>query len=56
MKQLHDSCYVGPEKNHRVIQDNDPAKSNAWKIALERHEQEIAMQKNLNQDVVANHF
>ena len=38
IKQLHDSCYVGPEKNHRVIQDSDPAKSNAWKIALERHE------------------
>lgn len=34
VKQLHDSCYVGPDQNHRVIQDSNPAKSNAWKQAL----------------------
>ena len=42
IKQLHDSCYVGPEQNHRVIQDSNPAKSNAWRQALQRHEEEIA--------------
>ena len=48
-KALHDSCYVAPDMNHRVIQDNDPAKNIAWKQALERHEQHIAKQKNFNE-------
>ena len=38
IKQLHDSCYVAPHKNPRVIQDSDPVKSLAWKEALQRHE------------------
>lgn len=42
IKQLHDSCYVSPEQNHRVIQDANPAKNNAWRQALQRHEEEIA--------------
>ena len=38
LKALHDSCYVEPERNPRVIQDTDPVKKNAWKDALARHE------------------
>ena len=29
MKPLNDSCYVVPEKNPRVIQDNNPVKQKA---------------------------
>jgi len=29
IKPLHDSCYVAPDRNFRVIQDNDPAKNTA---------------------------
>lgn len=56
LKPLHDSCYVGPEQNPRVIQDGNPAKSLAWKQALERHEAEIAKQKDFNTQVLTHHF
>jgi len=56
IKQLHDSCYVGPDANPRVIQDTNAAKSSAWKQALQRHEDQIASSKNFNQDVVTKHF
>ena len=41
VKALHDSCYVSPDQNHRVIQDHNPAKSEAWKQALQRHEEQV---------------
>ena len=34
LKSLNDSCYVVPEKNYRVLQDNDPVKVTAFKAAL----------------------
>ena len=55
-KALHDSCYIAPEKNFRVIQDDDPAKNRAWKEALQRHEQKIQQQKNFNEKIVQRHF
>ena len=30
VKALHDSCYVKPEENPRVIKDTDLAKNVAW--------------------------
>lgn len=56
MKALHDSCYVVPEKNFRVIQDDDPAKNVAWRQALQRHEEQIAKQKGFNETVMGKHF
>ena len=41
VKSLNDSCYVVPEKNHRVFQDNNPVKSQAFKAALDKYEQEV---------------
>ena len=41
VKPLNDSCYVVPDKNYRVIQDDDPAKNTAWRQALERHETDV---------------
>lgn len=48
VKPLHDSCYVVPERNYRVIKDNDPAKNTAWVQARNRHEDNVATQKNFN--------
>ena len=45
-----------PEKNHRVIQDDDPAKNQAWQQALQRHEQTVAKQKKFNESVMERHF
>jgi hypothetical protein len=56
MKPLNDSCYVVPEKNPRVLQESTPVRDNAFKIALQRHEQEVSKQKNFNEIVVKNHF
>ena len=41
MKPLNDSCYVIPEKNPRVLQENTPVRSNALKMALQRHEEDV---------------
>ena len=41
MKPLNDSCYVVPAKNPRVLQESTPVRDNAFKIALQRHEQEV---------------
>lgn len=56
LKPLHDSCYVSPEQNHRVIQDNHGGKIHAWEKALQRHEAQIQSQKNFNEVVVSKHF
>ena len=56
LKPLHDSCYVGPDKNHRVIQDDHAGKTHAWEKALKRHEDQIQSQKNFNSVVVSKHF
>jgi len=56
VKALHDSCYVQPEKNPRVIQDSNPVKSNAWRDALMRHEDKIAQQKGFNETVMKKHY
>ena len=34
MKPLNDSCYVAPDKNFRVIQDDDPIKGATWRNAF----------------------
>ena len=41
LKSLNDSCYVGPELNHRVLQDSNPIKNGAMKAALDKYEQEV---------------
>lgn len=56
VKALHDSCYVQPEKNPRVIQDTNPVKSNAWRDALQRHENSVAQQKGFNETVMKKHY
>lgn len=55
VKALHDSCYMVPEKNPRVIQDTDPVKTQAWRAALERHESQVAQQKQFNEVVMKKH-
>jgi len=49
MKSLNDSCYVVPEKNPRVLQDTDPVKSEAFKAALTKYEEEVSMQRSFNE-------
>ena len=56
MKALHDSCYMVPEQNPRVIKDSDPVKSLAWKQALERHEMSVAQQKSFNEGIMKTHY
>ena len=41
MKSLNDSCYVIPEQNHRVFQDNNPVKVGAYKAALNNYEDKV---------------
>lgn len=38
IKALHDSCYVTPTQNFRVLQDGDPIKSAAMNEAAKRYE------------------
>ena len=38
MKPLNDSCYLKPDQNYRVIQDNDPIKNRTWRKAFQRNE------------------
>ena len=56
LKPLHDSCYVVPEKNHRVLQDTDPVKSETFRQALARHEEQVKAQKNFNEKVITSHY
>lgn len=56
MKALHDSCYIPPVQNPRVIQDSDPIKLKAQAEAQARHDGKIATQKMTNERVVAEHF
>ena len=56
VKPLNDSCYVVPEKNFRVIQDDDPAKNTAWMQALQRHEKDVMQTKRFNQTVMNNFY
>ncbi len=56
VKALHDSCYVEPERNPRVIQDHDPVKKTAWQNALARHELTVAQKKGFNEVIMAKHY
>ena len=56
VKPLNDSCYVVPDKNFRVIQDDDPAKNVAWRQALDRHETHVSRAKDFNKTVMSNFF
>lgn len=56
VKPLHDSCYVVPHKNYRVIQDDDPVKNTAWREALQRHETNVNQEKNFNKTVMHNFY
>lgn len=48
VKALHDSCYLRPDQNPRVIQDNDPVKATTWKAAVNRHQTTVSQQKQFN--------
>jgi len=48
LKALHDSCYISPGKNQRVIQDDDPVKTAAMNEAKRRYEEMVANRKNNN--------
>ena len=56
MKSLNDSCYVGPEKNPRVIQDSDPMKSIAYKYALDNFESKVQRQRAINEQFMRSHY
>ena len=56
MKPLNDSCYLAPEKNFRVIQDDDPIKGANWRNAVQRHESDVDRNKAFNQTVMNYHF
>ena len=56
MKPLNESCYVNPEKNPRVLQESTPTRSNAIKMALQRHEDDIKKQKDFNEKIINNHY
>ena len=49
MKSLNDSCYIGPDKNPRVIQDNDPLKNGAYKQGLDIFESKVQKQRAINE-------
>lgn len=42
MKPLNDSCYLVPEKNPRVIQDNNPVKKKAHEVAHENYQSKVS--------------
>jgi len=50
VKALHDSCYVSPSKNYRVIKDSDPVKSAAMSEATRRYEEMVNQRKHDNTD------
>lgn len=56
MKALNDSCYVVPEKNHRVVQDNDPVKAQAVKAALNNYENQVCHNQKLNEKFMRSHY
>ena len=56
MKALNDSCYVVPEKNHRVIQDTNLVKHTAYKAALNKYEEQVSMQKSANEKFIHSHY
>ena len=56
VKALHDSCYVVPELNPRVIQDTDPVKKQAWQEAQVRHENSVKNQKHFNESLMKKHY
>lgn len=45
IKALHDSCYVPPVENFRVLQDDDPIKKAAVEEAKKRFESAVAFKK-----------
>ena len=56
MKPLNDSCYVVPEKNPRVFQDNNPVKNQAFKAALNNYEQHVALVRSENERFMRSHY
>jgi len=56
MKSLNDSCYVGPDKNPRVIQDSDPMKNIAYKYALDNYESKVQRQRAVNEQFMRSHY
>ena len=48
LKGIADSCYVMPENNPRVIQDNNPIKNQVLKQAFHDFELKVAQQKSQN--------
>ena len=56
VKSLFDSCYVKPEQNSKVMQDNHPLKQKALKEALSRYETQVESQKQANNEIVKKHF
>lgn len=55
IKALHDSCYVPPVENFRVLQDNDPIKKAAVEEAKKRFESAVAFKKTQNQHYIREH-
>lgn len=56
MKSLNDSCYVGPDKNPRVVQDSDPLKSIAYQRALDNYESKVQKQRAINEQFMRSHY
>ena len=56
VKALYDSCYIRPEENPKVIQDNDPVKTNALEVAKKRYEDSVNKTKEANEHFVKTHF
>jgi len=56
MKSLNDSCYVPPEKNPRVFQDNNPLKNGAYNAALANYQDAVSHQRNINEKFMRSHY
>ena len=56
MKPLNDSCYVVPEKNHRVIQDTNPVKQRAQKLAHDQYESQVSRMASENEKFMRSHY
>ena len=55
VKALHDSCYVEPARNYRVIKEDDPVKVAAINEATRRYEEMVARRKSENSGHIHQH-
>jgi len=55
VKALHDSCYVDPSRNYRVIKEDDPVKAAAINEATRRYEEMVARRKSENSGHIHQH-